>query len=154
MREIGTHATIEGADVFHWAAVNEVQARVGCVDRATLRGLATSTDGLLVLFFPPSVYMVCGEEFVNRTYLHDHDSDQRPDLVAPPALAARKRLVEWCQRMDLRQEDQHCALEFKKKRWTHNKMQRLFTFGQRSLGVVPTIRAQCSAPTVTMPGIV
>ena len=47
-----------------------------------------------VVFFLPTVCKGCGEEFVNRAKLHNHDCQRRLDLAAPPALAWRRRLAE------------------------------------------------------------
>ena len=58
---------------FRKAAVFAVQVRVGSTDRAFLHGLTTRTDGLSVVFFPPSACKACGEEFVNVTKLHNHN---------------------------------------------------------------------------------
>ena len=77
-----------------------MQVRVGSTDRAFLHGLTTRTDGLSVVFFPPSACKACGEESVNRTKLHNHSCQRMLELAAPPALASKKRLadqwhVEW-----------------------------------------------------------
>ena len=76
------------------AAVIAVQVRVGSTDRAFLRGLAPRTDGLSVVFFPPSVCKACGEGFENRTKLHNHDCQRGREPAAQPALASRKRLAD------------------------------------------------------------
>ena len=73
------------------AAVIAVQVRVGWAARAPLRGLTTRTDGLSVVFYPPTACNACGEEYANRTSLHNHDCGKRPELAAPPALASRRR---------------------------------------------------------------
>ena len=72
------HATIEGF------GASERWLSSGCRS-AWARPIVLSawvgprTDGLSLVFFPSSACKPCGEEFVNRT------------LVAPPALAPRKR---------------------------------------------------------------
>ena len=74
---------------FREAAVIAVQVRVGSIDRAFLHGLTTRTDGLSVVFFPPSACKVCGEEFVSRTELHGQNCQKMPELAAQPALDRR-----------------------------------------------------------------
>ena len=85
---------------FREAAVIAVQVRVGSIDRAFLHGLATHTDGLSVVFFPPSECKACCEEFVSRTQLHCQNCQRMPELAAQPAPASKRRLtdqwhVEW-----------------------------------------------------------
>ena len=39
---------------------------MGSADRASLRGLTTRTDGLSMVFIPPTVRKACGEEHANE----------------------------------------------------------------------------------------
>ena len=92
-----------------------MQVRVGWAARAALHGLTTRTDGLPVVYFPPSVCKVRGVETATRTNLHNHDCERRLELAAPPPLASRKRLAAW-------RQDHCCAPEMKR---THEETQRL-----------------------------
>ena len=73
-----------------------MQVRVGSTDRAFLHGLITSTDGLTVVVFPPSVCKACGEEFVNRAKLRCQNCQKVPEFAAQPALVSMSRLTgQW-----------------------------------------------------------
>ena len=50
-----------------------MQVRVGSTDRAFRHGLTARTDGLSVILFPSPMRKACGEKFVNRTKLHNHN---------------------------------------------------------------------------------
>ena len=65
------------------AAVIAMQDHAGLINRAFLHGLTTHTDGLSVVFFPSSACKACGEEFVNRTKLHNVGQRGRELAVLP-----------------------------------------------------------------------
>ena len=50
-----------------------VQVRVGSADRASLRGLTERTDGLPVVFFPPTVCKARGEEHAIELVQQEED---------------------------------------------------------------------------------
>ena len=68
---------------FTEAAVNAVQVRVRCAERAPLPGLTARMVPPVVLY-PPTVCKACSEECASRTNLHNHDCERRLELAAPP----------------------------------------------------------------------
>ena len=72
---------------FREAAVIAVQVRVDLIDHAFLHGLITRTNGLSVVFFPPSVCKACGEEFCHPHKAAHKELSEKVELAVSSAQA-------------------------------------------------------------------